>query len=281
MVPLHRYHQPLQANANGRSPPFLLRLLLFLVLVVLAFPPLSATAFVLPTFPSQFSSSTLLSAADGRGDGSISRAGTLQSVAAAAGLLLLTTHPTNAAVPTFQEYYGGEGAQPKTNNYIMSTRKQKQQDARAERAAAASTDTDVTIPADPKQLLSNIQETLGSLIPMIKIEGWDDVLAATKKKPLNTLFMPYLGYGTPAGLAEAIGGDKQASKALEEGRQEAGVALQQLVDYAFSNRVIFFNSLDKQQVSALASGRAPPDLSEPLGLLQDTVALVEALQKSL
>ncbi|GAB5034232.1 Hypothetical protein NocV09_01800110 [Nannochloropsis oceanica] len=163
----------------------------------------------------------------------------------------------------------------------MSTRKQKQQDARAERAAAASTDTDVTIPADPKQLLSNIQETLGSLIPMIKIEGWDDVLAATKKKPLNTLFMPYLGYGTPAGLAEAIGGDKQASKALEEGRQEAGVALQQLVDYAFSNRVIFFNSLDKQQVSALASGRAPPDLSEPLGLLQDTVALVEALQKSL
>lgn len=164
----------------------------------------------------------------------------------------------------------------------MSTRKQKQQDARAERAAAAaaSTDSEVATPADPKQLLSNVQDTLGSLIPMIKIEGWDDVLAATKKKPLNALLTPYLGYGTAAGLAEAMGGDKQAGKALEEGRQEAGVALQQLVDYAFSNRVIFFNSLDKQQVAALASGRAPPDLGEPLGLLKDTVTLVKALQES-
>lgn len=277
-MPSNQQQPPPQPPHKGRSPLVLLPLLL---LVALACPPQTATAFLLPTTSSPPSSSTTLSASNGRGDDRISRAGTLQSAAAAAAILLLTASPSNAAVPTFQEYYGGEGAQPKTNNYIMSTRKQKQQDARAERAATAATETEVATPADPKQLLSNVQDTLGSLTPMIKIEGWDDVLAATKKKPLNSLFTPYLGYGTAAGLAEAMGGDKQASKALEEGRQEAGVALQQLVDYAFSNRVIFFNSLDKQQVAALASGRAPPDLSEPLGLLQDTVTLVKALQESL
>jgi len=274
MKPRNQQQPPLP----GRSP-----LALLLLVVALACPPQPATAFLLPAAaPSPPSSSTTFAATtNSRGDGSISRAGTLQSAAAAAALLFLTAPPSNAAVPTFQEYYGGEGAQPKTNNYIMSTRKQKQQDARTERAAAAAfADTEGATPADPKQLLSNVQDTLGSLIPMIKIEGWDDVLAATKKKPLNALFTPYLGYGTAAGLAEAMGGDKQASKALEEGRQEAGVAVQQLVDYAFSNRVVFFNSLDKQQVAALASGRAPPDLSEPLGLLKDTVTLVKALQES-
>lgn len=258
-------------------------LLLIVVVILAACPPQPATAFLLPaTPPSPSSTTTALSATNSRGDDSISRAGTLQSAAAAAAFLLLTTTtpPSNAAVPTFQEYYGGEGAQPKTNNYIMSTRKQKQRDAKAERAATASTETEVTAPADPKQLLASVQDTLGSLTPMIKIEGWDDVLAATKKKPLSALFTPYLGYGTAAGLADAMGGDKKASKALEEGRQEAGVALQQLVDYAFSNRVIFFNSLDKQQVAALASGRAPPDLSEPLGLLKDTISLVKALGES-
>jgi hypothetical protein len=59
------------------------------------------------------------------------------------------------------------------------------------------------------------------------------------------------------------------------------VALQQLVDYAFSNRVIFFNALDKQQVANLASGRAPPDLSEPLGLQANVIALVKALGEKL
>ena len=29
---------------------------------------------------------------------------------------------------------------------------------------------------------------------------------------------------------------------------DAGLTLQQLMDYAFSNRVVFFNALDKEQV---------------------------------
>jgi hypothetical protein len=44
------------------------------------------------------------------------------------------------------------------------------------------------------------------------------------------------------------------AKSLEESRVEAGLTLQQLVDYAFSNRVIFFNALDKQQVCVCVGG---------------------------
>lgn len=34
---------------------------------------------------------------------------------------------------------------------------------------------------------------------------WDDVLAASKKRPLNVLLTPYLGYGSAAALAQAAG----------------------------------------------------------------------------
>ena len=72
------------------------------------------------------------------------------------------------------------------------------------------------------------------------------------------------------------------AKSLEEARVDAGLTFQQLVDYAFSNRVVFFNALDKQQVAALAAQRPnPPDLSEPLGLLSDTQALVKGLADGL
>lgn len=40
----------------------------------------------------------------------------------------------------------------------------------------------------------------------------------------------------------------QQAKALEEARRDAGLTFQQLVDYAFSSRVVFFNAQDKQQV---------------------------------
>lgn len=207
-----------------------------------------------------------------------SRAGALQQ---ASSLLLpflfLTTpsHPAAAAVPTLQEYYGNEGgARPKTNNYIVSSKKEKKD------TTAAAEDSSGP-PPDPQQLLASQVDALNQLIPFIKQEGWDAVLAATKKKPLSYLFTPYLGYGGLAGLSKAVGGDKGKAKNLEEARQEAAVSLGQLVDYAFSNRVVFFNSLDKQQVAALASGRAPPDLSEALGYVSDTVGLVKGLGSGL
>lgn len=112
---------------------------------------------------------------------------------------------------------------------------------------------------------------------------WDDVLAATKRRPLSALLTPHFGYGSAAALGQAAGKtaaqvselpaggwvasrvgrcavkerrrrscvlnpfnrSRTQAKALEEARVEVGLTLQQLVDYAFSNRVIFFNALDK------------------------------------
>lgn len=210
---------------------------------------------------------------------STSRAGALQQSLLLLPFLFLTpSQPSAAAVPTLQEYYGNEGgARPKTNNYIVNSGKKEKKDA----TAAPDDSAPSRPPPDPQQLLASVVDALNQLIPFIKQEGWDDVLAATKKKPLSYLLTPYLGYGGLAGLSTAVGGDKMKAKNVEEARQEAAVACGQLVDYAFSNRVVFFNSLDRQQVAALAQGRAPPDLSEPLGYLSDTVGLVEGLGSGL
>lgn len=56
------------------------------------------------------------------------------------------------------------------------------------------------------------------------------------------------------------------------------VVLRQLKDFAFSNRVIFFNELDKKQVAKLAASTgASIDLSEPRELLADAKTLLAEL----
>lgn len=258
----------------GRTPH---RLLAVLSVSLFAYSRQTVSAFLLPAVSSH-SSATKLSAVSNRYDDCVSRAISIQ--VASVAILAFVASPSIAAVPTLQEYYGEEGAQPKTNNFILNSKRQRQQGEKSANNAASSV-AETASPSDPEELIESMTDTLYALSPLIKKEGWDDVLAAVKRKPLCLLLTPFLGYGNAAELAKALGGDLKKSRALEERRQEASVALQQLVDYAFSNRVIFFNSLDKQQVTALASGRAPPDLSEPLGLLEDTVGLVKALQETL
>lgn len=53
-----------------------------------------------------------------------------------------------------------------------------------------------------------------------------------------------------------------------EQKDFVSVTLTRLKDYAFSNRIIFFNSVDERQVSELAEAM-DVDIEEPLGLVDD------------
>lgn len=98
-----------------------------------------------------------------------------------------------------------------------------------------------------------------------------------KSRPLQQALSPFLGYTSAAKLSSALPPSTDA-KAIEGRREVLSVVLRQLKDFAFSNRVIFFNELDKKQVAKLAASTgASIDLSEPRELLADAKTLLAEL----
>ncbi|KAG5184214.1 hypothetical protein JKP88DRAFT_50087 [Tribonema minus] len=117
-----------------------------------------------------------------------------------------------------------------------------------------------------------------AMAPLVDKENWDGVLAKTRGAPLTLLKSAALGLGSVSALARTVSLSLAKAAEVSEAAAEAGVALQQLEDYAFSNRVVFFNMVDKNQVQQLSEEtNYKAELDEPRELLADVKQQIQAL----
>lgn len=66
-----------------------------------------------------------------------------------------------------------------------------------------------------------------------------------------------------------------AGQALDSAK-DAAITLKRLNDVAFSNRIVFFNSVDRQQVSELAQDMTV-DIDEPLELIDSFSEILDSI----
>ena len=67
--------------------------------------------------------------------------------------------------------------------------------------------------------------------------------------------------------SQALGMDKKGAAGLERARKDVALALNELADFSFTNRVIFFSEEDKKSVSDLADKNLEVDVNEALEIV--------------
>ncbi|KAJ8903719.1 hypothetical protein NDN08_004819 [Rhodosorus marinus] len=174
-------------------------------------------------------------------------------------LVCLTPGIGLAAVPTIDDYYGREGGSKKkvSGSPIGSERKN----------TTDSKDIDSEIRFSSKQVLDEISSApskLDQIKEQVKKLAWDDARNSIKSE-LMFLSMSSKSPEVVHVIDETFG--KDSKKALEL-KEEISVSLKRLLDIAFSNRVIYFNNVDKGQVAEL-SKTMDVDLDEPLDLIEE------------
>jgi len=116
-----------------------------------------------------------------------------------------------------------------------------------------------------------------SLLYVSSLHSWGNIVAELKRPPLALIRAKYFGRKSLGELAGSLETPSFA-RGLEDVREEAGMALTTLLDFSFSNRVIYFNEMDRAAVEALAAQSAPPvDLEEPKEALRDAKLLTKEL----
>mmetsp|Transcript_13021 Transcript_13021/g.40106 ORF Transcript_13021/g.40106 Transcript_13021/m.40106 type:complete len:216 (-) Transcript_13021:3956-4603(-) len=168
-----------------------------------------------------------------------------------------------AAVPTIDDYYGTEGgAKKKVPGYVLPSRGER-------RGATSGEDKEAS--GGLISALDESQETVEELRRLVKALSWDDVRSVLGKK------LAFLTTSRDAKLdrylTQVFGSN--AKKATEICK-DAAITTKRLNDFAFSNRVIYFNSIDRRQVSELADSMSV-DLDEPLELLDSLEESLQAL----
>jgi len=107
---------------------------------------------------------------------------------------------------------------------------------------------------------------------LIDRQAWDDIRAALQSVPLTqkyakpdrpgVIMIPFLGLKSTEGLKQSLGiGDADVA-AIEKARKESSQALQELAEFAFTNRIPFFNAEDKKSIAQLAEKNVNVDLDE-------------------
>ena len=137
-----------------------------------------------------------------------------------------------------------------------------------------------TVPTDPASTaaaVAEVQALLASFEAFVEKEAWDNIRASLQSAPVSgkfvkpdtpaLLFTPFL-VGSDKMLMKAAGVDKKAAIAIEKQRKESALVVNELVDFAFTNRVIFFSDEDKKSVSELADKNLDVDLEEARSILQ-------------
>lgn len=208
-------------------------------------------------------------------------------------LVCLTPGIGLAAVPTIDDYYGREGGSKKkvSGSPIGSERK----------STADTKDIDSEIRFSSRQVVDEISSAtskLDHIKEQVKNLAWDDArnsiktefkfLSMSSKSPevvrvmdevcrapftaakfgLGTSYPPALSsclHPFYSSLSQTFGKDSKKALGLKE---EISVSLKRLLDIAFSNRVIYFNNVDKGQVAEL-SKTMDVDLDEPLDLIEE------------
>uniref|UniRef100_A0A7S0E077 Uncharacterized protein n=1 Tax=Hanusia phi TaxID=3032 RepID=A0A7S0E077_9CRYP len=201
-----------------------------------------------------------------------------RSVLALAISLTFLPRNVQAAIPTQEEYNVGSGT--------VIRPKQSKREARKEfKASPSSTAEAVETLKDAERLVQSFDEYAKNM-------AWDDIRAELLTAPLANqkfskpdrpaiLFSTFFGFKSEKELMKTLNIDKQAANRIEKLRKEASLTLMELAEFAFTNRVVFFNEEDKKTVAELSEKNLQVDLDEALRLVQDAKERIREIIDSL
>lgn len=124
---------------------------------------------------------------------------------------------------------------------------------------------------------------------LITLGAWDNIRQDLQSTPVSqrfvkpdqpsVIFAPFLGAGGANAMASRLGAGVDTAS-FEKARAEASKVLQELAEFAFTNRVLFFNEEDRRSVSRLAATNLEVDLDEARELVsraEDRVSFMAGL----
>mmetsp|Transcript_4038 Transcript_4038/g.6442 ORF Transcript_4038/g.6442 Transcript_4038/m.6442 type:complete len:221 (+) Transcript_4038:2-664(+) len=202
-------------------------------------------------------------------DGDAIPAVVAKNLAICGTLLLLPFQGCDAAIPTIQEYSIGTGTIIKNKN--------------VEEAPVKAEAVEISSVKDLQKLMSDLLKSFDKLENQINQQAWDDLRVDLARGPAGQLAgAPRLGGGgskkEAAAAAARLGMTAPRVNDFDEKRGEVLVLLKQLDDYAFSNRVLFFNLEDKKAVTEMSEQNDTSlDLSEPLAILDECRDLIKQI----
>jgi len=186
-----------------------------------------------------------------------SRTEFVKVLAAGCGAALFPFQAATAAVPSVEEYNVGSGTLIKKNEQPTYQRPA------------------FTAPADSASVLKALEETKGMLNSfgeLITLGAWDNIRQDLQSTPVNqrfvkpdqpaVVFAPFLGLGGARAMADRLGVDPARAAAIDKARSDASKVLMELAEFAFTNRVLFFNEEDRRSVARLAAANLEVDLDE-------------------
>lgn len=186
------------------------------------------------------------------------RAAVLASLLAAQ----IAVAPAHAAIPTYDDYVGQEGGSVKRQAQNIN----KMAATKDENAGGQG---NAGLPSSLREAANAAVVALDGIDKLIESESWEDARARLAKPAVTQLgirISPSRAQVTPLGPFAAMDCKGDCDGALMEARS----SIQQLEEYCFSHRIMFFNSEDKGQILRLQEETGGPklDINEPLGLLQ-------------
>uniref|UniRef100_A0A7S0Y0R5 Uncharacterized protein n=2 Tax=Hemiselmis andersenii TaxID=464988 RepID=A0A7S0Y0R5_HEMAN len=210
--------------------------------------------------------------------GSADDEGVTRRGAMAKGLLGLAVFgiagDAEAAVPTMDEYNVGSGTKIRVEKEEYKVKEEVQ----------------VTDKASLIKALDEVEVTLKEISGYCEKAAWDNVRALMQSSAVTqkyvkpdrpgVIFKAYGGLETEKAWVSATGAGAAEAKAFEKSRKAANQSLLQLSDFAFSNRVLFFNEEDKANVKRLESN-LDVDLDEAIGLVDVALSSVKGMRKKL
>ncbi|EKX31527.1 hypothetical protein GUITHDRAFT_122286 [Guillardia theta CCMP2712] len=183
-----------------------------------------------------------------------------------------------AAIPSQEEYNVGSGT--------VVRAKQSNREVRKEfKAPPASKEEAVETLKDAERLVDSLSEYAKNM-------AWDDIRAEMLTAPLANqkfskpdrpaiLFLSFFGFKSEKELMTVMKIDKKAATRIEKLRKDASLTLMELAEFAFTNRVVFFNEEDKRTVAELSEKNLQVDLDEALRLIQDSKERIQEIIQSL
>lgn len=170
-----------------------------------------------------------------------------------------------AAFPSMAEYDKGSGT-------VVREVESKE---KTETLAIDVTPTDA---AQLRECMAATGASLAGLRALVDKKAWDNVRQALQTStPTQKFVKPNRPAVVMKPLSSPCSLDAAALKSFNKYRKECAQSLQELSDFAYTNRVIFFNEEDKKSVSRL-EGNLEVDLDEAREYLDNALASFDKMK---
>ncbi|KAA8498178.1 hypothetical protein FVE85_5763 [Porphyridium purpureum] len=203
------------------------------------------------------------------------------------GISGVAVHPQHAraAVPTLDEYAGGQGSVKRSGGSFLLDQSQKSRPSSTSSSASEKLGTPQTVDELTKTVAGVAKVLDTEARALIRRKAWDDLFALLGSGDCMAL----LALSKNAMRIELLPHSARAASVAET-VNDLRTAIQALKDRAFGNRVVFFNGADRRNVEIIAKDTGYSELNgmdeevmEALAYLDDAIDLaglaLEALQK--